>query len=98
MTKKKQKCQSCFLAGGPGPPLAKIPGSVHAESNIHAPLLLNLLLNFLLKRIKCLTKPGLQIFFKIGGPKLPLEQKKNGGSFSEMMGPGISNQAQLTFG
>ena len=33
---------------------------------------------------------GLQIFSKIGGPKRHMEQKY-GGSFSEMMGPSISN-------
>ena len=33
---------------------------------------------------------GLQIFFKIGGPKVT-HGAKNGGSFSEMMGPSISN-------
>ena len=48
--------------------------------------------NLRFSRVKILPRQiaGLQIFFKIGGLKGPVEQKVVG-HFSEMMGPSISN-------
>ena len=43
------------------------------------------------------TPPGLQIFFQDWWAEVT-NGAKNGGSFSEMMSPSISNITHLTFG